>query len=309
MKFFQTHLVLLIVIMMASPLLTACETREESIVRENGYIRDNPPEEVANYWRDVEFARPGGEPLTLDVSAPEGDGPFPILMIIHGGGWYLHTNTVMEGMARYVTNRGYVVFNINYRVTPDAEMEQIVEDCLGALIWIKEHAAEYKGDRERICVTGDSAGGHLTAMIVTQAEDPAFKPTHPGKLKGKNDMSVACAIPTYGVYDFVSLAKLAPSFLEGVMGAAYEDAPERYELLSPCLHVRDDLPPQLVIVGTADPLWSENKKYVKALKKAGAPVELWVYPGMPHAFLNDYWKKHGQKGYDKMIEFMDTHIK
>jgi acetyl esterase/lipase len=229
-------------------------------------------------------------------------------MIIHGGGWILHTNTIMEGMARYITNRGYVVFNVNYRVRPEASLEQIVEDCLGALLWIKEHAPEYKGDPARLAVTGDSAGGHLTAMIVTQGQNPAFHPTYPGK--GTADTAISCAIPTYGVYDFVALDKIAGFFyLEDVFDARYKDAPERYRLLSPYYHIRPGLAPQLVIVGTSDFLFWENLKYVRALKKAGAPVELWVYPGMPHAFLNDYWKKHGQRGYDRMVEFLDQELK
>ena len=137
--------------LIALVLLSACETRKQSIVRENQYLVDYPVEEVAHYWDEVEYARVNGESLTLDASSPEGDGPFPCLMIIHGGGWYMHTNTIMEGMARYVTNRGYVVFNINYRTIPEgAQMEQIVEDVFGALIWVKEHATEYNGDASRV---------------------------------------------------------------------------------------------------------------------------------------------------------------
>jgi acetyl esterase/lipase len=300
--------VALFVALILIPLALAAETREESIERENRYIENNPPEEVANYWRDVTFAEVDGRTLTLDVSAPEGDGPFPILMIIHGGGWTLHTNTVMEGMARYITNRGYVVFNVNYRTLPEgATMEQIVEDVFGALIWIKEHAAEYKGDPAKICVTGDSAGGHLTAMIVTQGDNPAFTPTYQGS--GHRDLSVTCAIPTYGAFDFVILGKIAPWLVDDWIGEKYKANPERYELLSPLYHIKKDLPPQFIIVGNLDPLYPLSIVYVNALKAEGAPVEMWVYPGQTHAFLNYFWKKNGKKGYDKMIEFMDKQMK
>jgi acetyl esterase len=285
----------------------SAETREHSIERENGYIRDHAVEPVAHYWDNVEYAKAGTESLTLDISAPEGNGPFPVLMIIHGGGWYLHTNTVMEGMARYITNRGYVVFNINYRVTPAVKMETVFEDCLGALLWVKEHAAEYHGDPQRVAVTGDSAGGHLTAMILTQGNNPAFHPTYPGN--GKTDATIQCAIPTYGVYDFPPIAKLVPPFFKSVMGATYKEAPDRYNLVSPYQHIRPGLPPQLVLQGSADPLYWENRKYVNALKKAGDPVEFQVYPGQPHAFLNDFWAPHGKKGYDRMIKFLDEQLK
>jgi len=285
-----------------------CETREESIERENGYIAEHPPEEVAHYWRDVPYAEVRGTTLTLDVSAPEGDGPFPVLMIIHGGGWELHTNTIMEGMARYITNRGYTVFNINYRTLPEGVgIEQIVEDCLGALLWIKDHASEYKGDPSRVAVTGDSAGGHLTAMLVTQAGNPAFTPSYQGGPAA--DLSIRCAAPSYGVFNFKSLYRLSPPLIKRYMGEELHKAPERYELLSPIFHVRPKLPPQLVIVGNLDPLYGQNKAYVEALEQAGAPVEFWVYKGQSHAFLNNYWEEKGRRGYDRIIEFLDEHMK
>ncbi len=305
MKTFNVMVLLLAALAIIA--LNGCETREQSIERENGYISDNPPEQVAHYWRDVEYANVGGVSLTLDMSAPEGDGPFPVLMIIHGGGWYLHTNTVMEGMARYVTNRGYVVANVNYRVTPEYEMEQIVEDCIGALIWVKEHASEYKGDASRIAVTGDSAGGHLTAMIVTQGNNKKFNPSYKGN--GATDATITCAIPTYGIYDLVAMAKLSQSTMKRWMKESYKKAPERYELLSPSYHIRADLVPQLVVVGDKDFLYKANLEYVDALKAVGAPVELWVYPGQSHAFLNNYWEENGRTGYDRILEFMDQELK
>lgn len=297
----------LVMVTMAA-VLAGCETREESIVREQSYIDQYPVEEVAEYWRGVTYAQVGGRALTLDVSAPEGEGPFPCLMIIHGGGWTLHTNTIMEGMARYITNRGYVVFNINYRTLPEgAEMEDIVDDCLGALLWAKDNAADYKGDPERIAVTGDSAGGHLTAMLVTQAGDQAFTPTYKGE--GAPDYSITCAAPSYGVFDFVELWKLSPPIAKDYVGESYLKSPERYKRLSPEFHVRADLPPQLVIVGNRDPLYGQNKKYVEALREAGAPVEFHVFKGETHAFLNEYWDEKGTNGYDRIIEFLDSNMK
>jgi acetyl esterase len=245
--------------------------------------------------------------LTLDITAPEGKGPFPCVIIIHGGGWEMHTAHIMEGMAHYITNHGYVVFNINYRVLPDVKMEQIVNDAMGAVIWVKEHAAEYNGDPSKVAVTGDSAGGHLTAMIVTQAGNPAFTPSYKGN--GKTDLSVTCAAPSYGFLNFESASKIIPSVTKGYMGESYKQDPERYKLLSPTLNVKPGLPPQLVIVGDVDGLYFENHSYVKALKKSGVPVEFWVYHGQPHAFLNTFWGPAGTKGYDRILKFFDEQMK
>jgi acetyl esterase len=288
---------------------SACESREQSLIREQGYLEANPPEEVANYEADVVYASPGGHELTMDISWPEGEGPFPCLVIIHGGGWELHTNRVMQGMARYITNRGYAVFNINYRTLPEGiTMQEIVEDCLGAIIWVKEHAQEYNGDPERIAVTGDSAGGHLTAMVVTRGTDPEFNPTYTGS--GRYHATVNCAIPTYGVYEFKSISKItAGMYTKRIFGSTYKADPELYERFSPKYFIRADLVPQLIIVGNLDPLYAANRAYQKALEDAGAPVKLHVVKGQSHAFLNYYWEDRGRDNYDVMIEFLDRHLK
>lgn len=287
--------------------LAGCESRQHSIMRENRYLAKHEVEKVAKYYDGVAWTVVDGVTLTMDISAPEGKGPFPCVMIIHGGGWTLHTNTVMEGMARYIANRGYVVFNINYRVLPDVKLEQIVDDAMGALIWVKEHAPEYGGDPARIAVTGDSAGGHLTAMIVTQAGNPAFKPSYKGN--GKTDLSVTCAAPSYGVFDFVSLSKWGAPIAKGYIGESYKQNPERYKLLSPGLNIKPGLAPQLIIVGDQDPLRGQNESYVKALQAAGDPVELWIYKGKGHAFLNNFWDATGTKGYERILEFLDKNLK
>jgi len=185
------------------------------------------------------------------------------------------------------------------------ELEQIFEDCLGTLIWIKEHAHKYKGDPDRLAVTGDSAGGHLAAMIVTQAENPFFTPTYQGH--GSADRRVAAAAPSYGVFDFSD--RLARGVLKQYLGESYRDNPERRDRLSPIKQVRPGLPPQLVIVGNQDPLYYQNRAYVKALEEVGAPVELWVFKGQAHAFLNNFWEDKGTRGYDRIVEFLDGHLK
>jgi dipeptidyl aminopeptidase/acylaminoacyl peptidase len=78
---------------------------------------------------------------------------------------------------------------------------------------------------------------------------------------------------------------------------------------SPLYHARPGLPPQLVLVGDKDPLFGPNQAYVDAVKQAGSPIEMWVYPGQGHAFLNYFWDERGLKGYDEMVEFLDRNLK
>lgn len=285
-------------------LLFGCETRSHSLEREERNLARHPLPEVPYYYRGVTYAEAAGVRLTLDVSAPEGEGPFPGLLVIHGGEWRLNTNRAMEGMARYITNRGYVVFNINTRMIPEVPMEKMVEDALGALVWAKEHAGRYQADPGRIAVTGDSSGGHLAAMMVTQAQNPLFVPT----CLGQTDLQIPAAVISYGFLDFVSLGKFVPLTKRWLSKTYWED-PGRHELFSPLRHVRRDLPPQLVVVGDRDFLYRENLRYVEALRKAGAPVELYLAKGQAHGFLDRYWEEETQKAYDAIVRFLDRKLK
>ena len=83
-------------------------------------------------------------------------------------------------------------------------MKSMVEDALGAVIWAKDHAARYKGDPDRIAVSGHSAGGHLAAMVTVAANDPYFTPTY--QSDQGNDASVDIGIPVSGIFDFISRA-------------------------------------------------------------------------------------------------------
>ena len=120
---------------------------------------------------DVVYAKPGVKPLKYDVFAPKGARNLPIIVIIHGGGWVANDEDVMRGLARELTKGGqFVVASMDYRWAGKADgdatgntMANLIEDVFGGIAHIMEHAAKYGGDPTRIGVTGDSAGGHLSA--------------------------------------------------------------------------------------------------------------------------------------------------
>ncbi|OGP59181.1 MAG: hypothetical protein A2V67_07750 [Deltaproteobacteria bacterium RBG_13_61_14] len=266
------------------------------------------PEKVAHYARDVVWASPSGKKLKLDVSWPEGEGPFPVLVWIHGGAWEDFSKEANVGLARYITNRGYVVVNVNYRTAPQFQMKTIVEDAFGAVIWAKDHAADYHGDPSRVAVAGHSAGGHLAAMVATACGDPYFPPTDPST-KG-NDCSVQAAIPVSGVYEFDSLIREeSGKRWQRVFGVLPEEDPELYRRCSPRSYLRADLPAQLVLWGEEDFLREQNEKWVAELKEVGAPVEGYMALGQDHLWPTWHWKKPAQDSYDRMVKFLDEQLK
>lgn len=245
--------------------------------------------------RNVPFARIAGKTLKLDVTLPSAPVPAgrsrrPALMQIHGGGWVLGDKREQGlPLVNHMAVQGWVAFNVNYRLSPGATFPDHLVDLKRALVWIKEHADEYGIDPDFVCVTGGSAGGHLTALMGLTANDPRFQPGFE-----QADTSVAAAVPFYGIYDFTpqgafgSDPEIYRRFLEPmVMKAFVDDEPERYELASPIHHLHADAPPFLAVHGDKDTLApvEDARTFVQRLREVSEqPVLYAEMQGAQHAF-------------------------
>jgi acetyl esterase/lipase len=121
---------------------------------------------------DIEYGRAGGEVLLLDAAVPAGEGPFSAVILVHGGGWTGGSKAgdiavLIEPLAK----AGFVCFSINYRLAPQHRWPACRDDVLTAIRWVKEHAAEFKGDSARIALIGCSAGGHLVCSAAIVVND------------------------------------------------------------------------------------------------------------------------------------------
>ena len=122
--------------------------------------------------RDVLWASPKNFDLTMDIYSPSsGLESYPVVVMFHGGGFLLNDKSIMDQAAAYLaTNSEYVICNVDYRLLSDngntTTLDAIVGDAFGAVLWVKDNIDQYSGNPQQIAVTGDSAGGHLSAMIV-----------------------------------------------------------------------------------------------------------------------------------------------
>ncbi len=158
--------------------------------------------------RNIEFSRVAGKRLRLDVTLPPGwsaEDRRPALMQIHGGAWVVGDKREqgIPLLSHMSASQGWVGFNVNYRLSPAATWPDHVVDCKRALAWVKDHAHEWGIDPDRVCVTGGSAGGHLTAHLALTANRPEYQPGFE-----EADTTVAAAVPFYGVYDFTPDGRL-----------------------------------------------------------------------------------------------------
>jgi len=257
---------------------------------------------------DVVYAKPGVKPLKYDVFIPDGARNLPCIVIIHGGGWSSNDENIMRGLARELIKDGkFVVVSIDYRWigTRDGDatantMNQLIEDCYGAILHIRQHAKEYGINPKRIGVTGDSAGGHLSACMIDLVDligdggfgvkDGVFefKPTYMPKgmsiKKARKQLtkSIKAAAPSYGVFDLQSLQRFVANLDPAGQNAITPDAnvPQAAKRKAP----------QFFVLGTQDRTVQRApmEKYVESLKAAGQRAELHIVDGASHAFFD--WK-------------------
>ena len=247
--------------------------------------------------QDVVYAQPGVKPLKYDMFIPDGAKNLPCIVIIHGGGWSSNTEDIMRGLAReLIKGDRYAVASIDYRwigtrdgdKTPNT-MNQLIEDCYGAILHIQEHAAEYGIDPKRLAVTGDSAGGHLSACMGNMIEmvGEKFVPTYIPegmslKKVRKSLMAIKAAAPSYGVFDRGSLSRVIADLSE----EEQKDVTPDDNIPS----VKERAIPQYLVLGTLDRTVGREpmEKYVENLKAAGQKVEFVIVEGASHAFFD--WK-------------------
>src|ERR1700677_4103899 len=112
--------------------------------------------------KGIEFARPDGHPLLLDLHIPDGTGPFPAAILVHGGGFDGGNRaTNMAPTFQPLADAGFAWFSIDYRMAPEFRFPQAREDMDAAIKWVKANAKTYKLDLSKIVISGESAGGYL----------------------------------------------------------------------------------------------------------------------------------------------------
>ncbi|HXX91228.1 MAG TPA: alpha/beta hydrolase [Acidimicrobiales bacterium] len=243
--------------------------------------------------RNIVFGRAGGRALRLDVHEPAsppvpGDRR-PALIQVHGGGWVIgFKDRQGQLLMKRLAQRGWVCFNVDYRLSPMATFPDHLVDVKRAIAWVRDHADEYGVDPDFVAVTGGSAGGHLAALTALTGNEPQYQPGFE-----EADTSVQAAVPFYGVYDFTNRngswpKEVVPLFLAPVvMKCDPDEAPERYAAASPLDQVRAGAPPFFVIHGELDVLApvEDARDFVRRLREVSdQPVYYLELRGAQHAF-------------------------
>lgn len=242
---------------------------------------------AAELRRDVEYGRVGEERLLLDASVPDGAGPFPIALLVHGGGWSggdkrgsdkPGNGADISPWFAPLTEANFVWCSINYRLAPKHRWPAGYDDVETAIRWVKAHAAELKGDPRRIVLFGHSAGGQLVALAALQATEAT---------------RVQAVVGFAPVTDFEQELPMRGGLstsLQALLDRPKEVTPESLAILralSPINHVAAGAPPFLILHGDADKTvpFQQTLNFLAKLEANGVPHELITVKGAPHGLM------------------------
>ena len=262
---------------------------------------------------DIDYAGDGWVRHRLDVYHPRERGERrPILLQVHGGGWVIGRKDDQGlPLMTHFAARGWVCAAPNYPLSPKAAWPDHLVALKRALVWVREHAAEFDADPSFIAVTGGSAGGHLAAMLALTANDPRYQPGFEDA-----DTSVQACVPFYGAYDLANVLdtragqRRIDRFLARVVLKSAD--PKVAEDATPLLHVRPDAPPMFVIHGAHDSLVpvAEARELVRRLRETSESVVVYAeLPGAQHAFdvFASIRSAHVTRGVERFLRWVHSH--
>lgn len=266
---------------------------------------DEDPEPVGGVL-ETEIQGPE-EPIPLNIYAPEGEGPFPVLVFSHGGGWVRGSLEGYDGLCRKITNRAEaLVVSVDYRCAPEHPFPAGFEDCYAATKWAAEHAGALGGEPDRLAIGGDSAGGNLTAAVALAARDrdgPEFD--HQVLIYPAGNPPAVNWLDSYDENATGYLLEL--DSVEWYLDQYCDPADYGNQYAFP-LRARDfsGLPPATVITAGFDPIRDEGIEFADRLQDAGVGVDHLHYESQIHAFISLY--EHLDDG-EEAIEELSANLK
>ncbi|EAR52331.1 putative lipase [Oceanicola granulosus HTCC2516] len=252
-----------------------------ALIEERGIETDPALDAIAT--TDVMIPGAAGE-VPARVFTPDGEGPFPVIVYWHGGGWVIAGIDTYAASARQLAaGTDAVVVSVSYRQAPEHPFPAAHEDAVAAYEWIVENAGQWNGDVDRLAVAGESAGGNLAANVAIAARDNGWiEPDHQLLVYpvAGDDMT------TESYIENAEAQPLSKAGMEWFVDKVFTDpamaSDPRLDLVS-----REDLgglPPATIINAEIDPLRTEGETYAEHLSEAGVEVTQETYEGVVHEF-------------------------
>ena len=230
-----------------------------------------PPPPGERIRSNIVYAKRATGDLHLDLYYPATPAPHPLVIWIHGGGWKYGDKGWMFYL-RKLTEQGFAIASVQYRLSYTAKYPAAIDDCRDALHWLERNAPSYGLDQRHIFLSGASAGGQLSALIALEAGRPEIK-------------AVCVLYPATDLTGFPNQDVKHGYLPDFLGGSVNEKRPEAIEG-SPVNHVRQNAPPFLIFHGDKDTLVpiAQSRELEAKLRAAGVECHLIVVPGKGHGF-------------------------
>ena len=262
--------------------------------------------ETGKKIKDIKFTKKNEHDLKLDLYLPEKTEKSALVVWIHGGGW--QKGSKKDCKLNWLTEHGYSVASISYRLSQVAKFPAQLHDCKGAIRWLRANSSKYGFETNDIIVAGSSAGGHLAALVGTTSGNERLEGEVGGNLTQPS--SVSAIIDYYGPTDFILRSKTQPSranevgsVVYNLLGGGADKKADLAKLASAAHHVTKDDPPLLIFHGDKDNtvLIDQSEAIIKAYKSKGLSVRMNVLPGKKHGGAVFY---HGENR-KRVLEFLE----
>ena len=257
--------------------------------------------------KNIQYAEVGGKPLLLDLYLPEKPEGSPLVIWVHGGGW--KGGSKQNCFVKWLSNVGYTVASINYRLVDVAKWPAQLHDCKGAVRWLRANAKTYGYNPDCVIAAGASAGGHLVALLGTTGDNDELE----GAVGGNGDQSsrVQAVVDYYGATDFLLRSKTQSwkvnkpgSVVYNLLGGPANRLVDKAEQASAKFHVTPDDPPLLVFHGVQDTtvLMNQTDAIEEAYAKVGLPVTVYRLENSGHGGAEFYAGKNAKH----LCAFLET---
>lgn len=274
---------------------------------------------------DIPYRGTGMPEHLLDVYRPQSsEGPLPIVFYVHGGGFRILSKDTHWVMGLAFARRGYLVFNVSYRLAPKHRFPAAIEDVCHAYTWVLENAERFGGDPSRVVLAGESAGANLvTSLALTQTYERPEPFARAVYETGSVARAVIASCGVFQVSDIERLRRRKPH-MSPFVADRLNEVTENYlgrepplcslDLADPVVALergeRSDrpLPPFFLPVGTRDPLLPDTRRLASALEAHGAPVDARYYPGELHAFHAFVMLPAAKRCWAHTYAFLDRHV-
>lgn len=264
----------------------------------------NPPK-VGATIKNLSYAT-NDTKQTMDVIRPMGQGKFPILVFIHGGGWVSGNKANYLRLCKCYANAGFLVFSLNYRLAPRYPFPAALQDITLAIEWIIAHVQQYDGDEERLFLAGDSAGAYCATWLAGALKKRQLLRATQIETELKAEL-IKGIILFYGIYNLHTLSQTGFPGISHAARAFQQGAP--MEILSPIDHIAPGFPPVFITSSPWDWLHPQSLELAEKLKRIGTPVEALFFskkehPEARHAFMELYFLRCARIALAASIEFL-----